>query len=227
MPAQGPRATAFNVPGPVRLKYDVKGEAHSLSYNAQAELLWRHDDTSYEAKLDVSAFLIGSRRQTSVGRITTEGLAPTRFSDKSRSELAAHFERPASGVGGKVIFSANTPDAPLLAGAQDRLSVFLQLGAMLAGEPDKYPPGTTISLQIVGPRDADTWLFTVGEAEKLSLPAGELATFKLTRNPRREFDSKVELWLAPTMGYVPVRIRLIQPNGDQVDQQLRSSESLE
>ncbi|WP_077563546.1 DUF3108 domain-containing protein [Polaromonas sp. C04] len=224
-PAHSLQAAAFKVPASARLHYDVRAQARGLSLDALGELLWRHDDGAYEARLDLTLPLLGTRSQTSVGRITPEGLAPTRFSDKARSELAAHFERATGGVGGKIIFSANTPEAPLLPGAQDRLSVFLQLGAMLAGAPDQYPSGTTISLQIVGPRDADTWLFTVGDMEQLRLPIGELGAIKLTRNPRREFDSKVEMWLAPSMGYLPVRIRLTQANGDRFDQRLRASDS--
>ncbi|MDR3452434.1 MAG: DUF3108 domain-containing protein [Rhodoferax sp.] len=224
-PAHSVHAAAFKVPASTRLHYDVRAEARGLSLDALGELLWRHDAGAYEARLDLTLPLLGTRSQTSAGRITPDGLAPTRFSDKVRSELAAHFERAQGGVGGKIIFSANTLEAPLLAGAQDRLSVFLQLGAMLAGAPDQYPNGTTISLQIVGPRDADTWLFTVGDTEQLRLPIGELGAVKLTRNPLREFDSKVEMWLAPSLGYLPVRIRLTQANGDRFDQRLRASES--
>ncbi len=225
VPAQGLHAAAFKVAAPVRLLYDVHADVRGLALDARAELLWRHDDNTYDARLDLTLPLVGTRTQTSVGHITAAGLAPTRFSDKARSELAAHFERAPDGVGGKIIFSTNTPTAPLLAGAQDRLSVFLQLGAMLAGAPDPYRSGTTINLQIVGPRDADIWQFTVGDMEQLHLPIGDLEAVSLTRNPKREFDSKVEIWLAPSLAYLPVRIRLTQANGDQFDQRLRASES--
>jgi hypothetical protein len=110
---------------------------------------------------------------------------------------------------------------PLLAGAQDRMSVMMQLGGLLAASPGRYPAGTRISVQTVGPRDADVWVFVVGDEEKVSLPAGEYVTRKLTRNPRREFDRKLELWLAPAYGYLPVRIRQTEPNGDFADAQLR------
>ncbi|MES2976700.1 MAG: DUF3108 domain-containing protein [Pseudomonadota bacterium] len=216
----GPRATAFSIPGSVKLLYNVTGEIKKQAWNARGELLWRHDGSSYQARSEVSAFLAGTRTQTSAGRITPEGLAPARFSDKSKTELAAHFERDR----GRIIFSANTPEAPLLTGAQDRLSVFLQLGAMIAGEPSRFPPAATISVQTAGPRDADTWLFTVEGEEKLALVNGEMAALKLMRNPRRDFDMKVELWLAPALGYLPVRTRLTQQNGDFVDQQLRSTD---
>jgi hypothetical protein len=102
----------------------------------------------------------------STGVVGTEGLAPIRFSDKSRSEVAAHFDPDK----GQVSFSANTPAVPWIKGAQDRVSVFIQLGGMLAGNPAVFPVGSTISMYTVGPRDADTWTFLVEAEEKLACP---------------------------------------------------------
>lgn len=209
--------SAYTVPGSVRFKYQV--ETNKFPFSANAELQWQQDGESYDARLEISAF--GQARvQTSRGQIIPQGLAPIRFSDKFRSEVAAHFNREQ----GKVTFSANTPDVPLLAGAQDRLSILVQLAAMIAGDPSHYPPATTITIQTIGPRDADTWLFTVGRAETLTLPGGEQATLKLVRNPRQEFDQKVELWLAPALGYLPARIRITEPNGDFIDQKWLATE---
>ncbi len=211
-------AKRYSVPGSLNLKYEVSSNKFPFSLNA--ELGWQQDGASYDAKLSFGAF--GLRRvQTSRGQITVDGLAPTRFSDKYRSEIAAHFVREK----GQVTFSANTPDAPLLAGAQDRLSVVLQLAAMVAGDPERFVRASTITLQIIGPRDVDIWLFTVEEDETLSLPGGPQATRKLVRNPRREFDQKVELWLAPALGYLPARIRITEANGDYIDQKWLSSEA--
>ena len=221
-PAAPPRdpalaVSSYSVPGSVRLKYRV--ETNKFPYSASADLLWQQDGERYEARLELSVFG-QSRVQTSRGQVTPEGLAPIRFSDKFRSEVAAHFDREK----GKVTFSANTPDAPLLAGAQDRLSVLIQLAAMIAGDPGHYPQATTLTLQTIGPRNADTWLFTVGLQEKLTLPGGELDTLKLQRNPRQEYDQTVELWLAPALSYLPARIRITESNGDFIDQQWLSTE---
>jgi len=207
--------TAFTIPGSQRLRYEVQAQYRGLSVPGQAELLWRHDGSSYEARLEISAPLLPPRIQRSTGRITPEGLAPLRFSDRSRSEEAAHFERDA----GQVVFSTNRPAAPLQPGAQDRLSVLVQLGALLAGDPARFTPGTTLSLQTAGTREAEVWTFAVDADEELALPGGTLRGLKLTRSPRKEFDQKVELWLAPGRDYAPVRLRLTQPNGDWVDLQ--------
>lgn len=216
-PVQTP-VTAMALPESVKLEYKMTGSAKGLSYYADAELNWRRVGSLYDAAMRVSALFLGSRSMGSTGVVGPEGLAPIRFSDKSRTEVAAHFDPDK----GQVSFSANTPAVPWIKGAQDRVSVFMQLGGMLAGNPAAFPAGTTISVYTVGPRDADTWTFLVEAEEQLSLPFGGLATVKLTRQPRREFDQKVEIWYAPSLGYLPVRNKITQSNGDFVDQQLSS-----
>jgi hypothetical protein len=213
-------AMALAIPGPVRLNYAVTGQSRGRTFAVDGQLLWRHDGNQYEARLDYAAPLRLSRSQSSSGRITAEGLAPQRFSDRSRSEQATHFERESN----LLVFSNNAPAQPLQPGLQDRLSVFLQLAAMLAAEPAKFPPGTAISVHTAGSRDASAWLFTVEADEALDLPGGRVATRKLVRQPRGEYDIRIELWLGTGMDYVPVRIRLTQPNGDFVDQQWSSTD---
>ncbi len=208
--------TDIRLPGSVRLEYKVIGLSKNLNYHATAVLDWKTNGDNYEAMMKVSAFLVGSRSMTSVGKVTSSGLAPTRFADKFRAELAAHFEADK----GKIIFSANTPDAPWIEGVQDRVSVFLQLGGMLAAKPQDFPPGTSVTFLTIGPREADTWTFIIEAQENLDLMGAPMAALKLTRKPRKEFDQKVEIWFAPSLGYLPVRSRITQQNGDFIDQQL-------
>lgn len=221
-------AVADTTPPPVRLPpstrltFDATGEVKRFHYSAGAELVWRQEGERYEARQQIKAFLLGSRSQTSVGQITPQGLRPERFGDKARSERAAHFDFDRH----EVIFSANTPRATIGEGAQDRLSVFIQLGAMLAAAPERYPAGTQITLTTVGPRRADRWTFTVDGPETLELPAGSTPALKLQRVPRADqhYEQKAELWLGTQLGYLPVRIRLSQANGDFVDLQLSGHE---
>jgi len=216
----GAQSTSFAVPASAHLHYKVMAHVKGMELTGEGELLWRNDGHDYEAKLEVRSPLVRTRTQTSTGRVTAQGLEPLRFADKNRSEQAAHFQRDK----GVVSFSGNKPDAPLLAGAQDRLSVMLQLGAMIGGAPQKFPPNTEIAVQTADTQEAQGWTFTVEGMEQLRLPGGNVAALKLIRNPRKEFDQKVELWLAPGMDYVPVRLRLTQPNGDSVDQQWSSTD---
>ena len=208
------------LPVSTRLAFDVVGQIKKFNYNASAELLWQHDGQHYQARQELKVLFLGGRTQTSTGDITPRGLQPQRFGDRSRSEKAAHFDYER----GRVTFSANNPEAPLVAGTQDRLSIFVQLGALLAGAPERYPKGTRISLATVGASSADIWSFTVGAEETLHLPVGEVRALKLQRLPRRDhdYDQKAELWLAPSLGYLPARIQITQSNGDFADLRLRA-----
>lgn len=208
--------TAMALPASARLKYAMTSNARGMNWHANAELAWQNSGSSYNLHMNVSTLFLGSRSMSSSGQVDAEGLAPERFTDKTRSEVAAHFE-PDKGL---ISFSANTPSVPWRKGAQDRTSVLFQLAGMLAGNPASFPVGSSISLYTVGPRDADTWTFLVEAEERISLPFGEMATLKLTRQPRREYDTKVEVWYTPSLGYLPVRNKITQSNGDFVDQQL-------
>jgi hypothetical protein len=221
-PAESLEIRNVVIAAPMRLKYDVRGEIKGFPYFANGELLWTHDGVNYAAKLEISHFILGSRSQTSKGTLTPVGLEPIRFGDKVRSEVAAHFER----AKGKVSFSSNAPDVPLQAGAQDQLSLFMQMGAMIAGEPGRFVPGTLVPFQAIGPRSSEWWVFKIGETEWLKLPAGDFRAIKITRDANGEFDPRGEVWLAPELGYLPVRIRLIQANGDFVEQSLHSLQKL-
>jgi hypothetical protein len=216
-PTQSP--SALSIPNSVRLSYKMTGLSRGLNYHANGELNWLREANRYESSMVVSAFLLGSRSMTSVGEVTADGLAPKRFGDKARNELAAHFDAEK----GKITFSANRPELPWQRGAQDRLSVFFQLAGLLGGQADGVPTGTRIAIYTVGPRDAETWTFIVENMENLSLPMGEIKALRVTREPKREFDQKIETWFAPSMSYWPVRIKITQSNGDFVDQQLSGS----
>ena len=213
-------ARNYAVPGSVRIKFNATGQRGRLEYEALGELLWLHDGKDYEARLGLAAGF-SSATMVSTGHITADGLAPNRFSNKISSERAAHFDRDKA----RVTFSANKPDATLLPGAQDQLSVFMQLASMIAGEPAKYLPGTNIQVQTVDAESADLWVFVVEANETLSLPGGQQLTRKLVRAPRKEFDQKMEIWLAPGLSWLPARIRITQPNGNFIDQQWRSTSS--
>ena len=203
----------YRFPGSTRLKYDVSGLVKGFRYYVSGELLWLQDGKTYDARLEISHFLLGSRVQTSKGALTPQGLEPLRFGDKVRSEVAAHFQR----AKGLVTFSANTPEAPLMPLAQDQVSIFVQLAAMWGANAGRFTPGLQLPFQAVGPRTSENWTFMVGAPERLKIDGREMSAIKLLRERSGDYDTRVELWLAPALDYLPARIRLTQSNGDEVD----------
>lgn len=209
---------ALRIPGSVTLDFEATGQKGAAPQRGFfGELVWLQDGSRYDGQLTLKATFFTLLNWHSTGRIGPSGLEPERYFESRKAEVASHFVREQ----GQIVFSNNAPSVPLLAGAQDRMSVMMQLGGLLAASPDRYPAGTRISIQTVGVRDGDVWVFVVGDEEKLTLPAGEYTARKLTRTPRRDFDRKLELWLAPQYGYLPVRIKQTEANGDFADAQLR------
>ena len=207
------------VPPNADLQFEAKGSAKGFQYSAKAQLLFKTDGLTYQARQDVSAFLVGNRVQTSSGRVTPHGLVPQRFGDKARSERAAHVDVDK----GRITYSGNDAEQGASTGVQDRLSIFLQLASMVAAGPERYPPGTQIAINVTSARAAEVWTFVVDGPETLDLPVGSKATIRLTRQPRKRFDQTANLWLAPDMQYLPVRIRITQANGDFADLQLQAA----
>ena len=217
-PKQTPQPTRYAVPAPAILKYDIKGEIKGFSYFANGQLSWQHNGSNYDAQLEINHFLLGSRTQTSSGQIGARGLEPLRFADKARTEVVAQLDHSQK----QVTFTADGTRTQLEDDAQDHLSIFLQLSALLAGNPERYKAGDRLAFQAVGSKSSEHWTFVVGSIESLKLPGGAVQALKLTRHPATEGAPKVEVWLATTMQFLPVRIRLMQGDGDFVEQQWRS-----
>ncbi len=204
------------------LSYRLHGEEKGLSYHASGELSWQHNDQAYALSLSVKAFLVGSRHWRSVGDITAAGLAPRRFSDSWRSERAAHFDRDKQ----RIVFSSNAPEARLQPGAQDQISLYVQLASAMAGSPERFAPGTQLQIQTATLRDALPWTLTQEPGETLSVDDQALNTVKWVCQPRSRYDAKVEFWVAEKYHWLPVRIRITQASGNFIDLNLRNHQPL-
>ena len=208
----------FVWPAPVLLNYELSGSSKGVKYTANASISWKHQDNSYQLRHEIQAFLFGNRSQTSAGQMGVTGLLPTRFGDQFRQEQAAHFDR----TKGMLIYSANTPSQAIEEGAQDRVSMLVQLAAAVAGTPDLRNVGQQMNFQVVSAKQAEVWTFAVLGTEKIKLPVGEIDSLKLHRVPRNEYEQKIDLWLSPSHGYLPARLRITQANGDVIEETLKT-----
>jgi hypothetical protein len=214
-------ALAWKAPAAARMQFTVQGKFKNLPYQTKAQLDWLPQGQRYEASQEVQIPVLGSRRQASVGAINANGLRPEIFLDRSRKENSATFDAQA----GQIRFSRGSEPAPLVPGTQDRMSVFFQLAGMLAAAPKAYPPGTRITVQAASTSRVAPWTFTVRGTENLALPAGRMAAIKLEHNSESNDAEGVQsaLWIAPSLGYLPVRIRMVEDGGrDELDLKLTS-----
>jgi hypothetical protein len=186
----------------------------------EGELRWQRNGSTYELRLEGRVPLLGTLlTQVSRGGFDSAGLAPERHTDKRRrrGEQAANFQRDA----GLITFSGSSAQYPLVPGAQDRVSWMVQLAAIAQAWRGSLASGEHIVLLVASARgDADVWSFRVQGTETVSLPVGPVPTLKLLREPRRPYDTKVEVWLDPARHHLPVRARLTDTNGDPFELQL-------
>ena len=210
------------LPPSAALSYRLNGQEKGLNYQASGELRWQHNDSAYAMSLSVKAFLVGSRYWRSQGQITSAGLAPIKFSDSWRSERATHFDRTQN----RIVFSSNAPTAPLQAGAQDQISLYVQLAAAMAGSGAHLKQGTRLQIQTATVRDALPWLLTLDQIETLTIEGQAVQATKWVCQPRNRFDAKVEFWVTAEHHWLPVRIRITQISGSFIDLNLKGRETL-
>lgn len=218
-------APAWRAPGAARLQFTVQGKYKNMPYQTKAQIDWQPQGQRYEAAQEVKIPIVGSRRQSSVGSIGPSGLLPEMFMDRGRKENSTTFDAQA----GQILFSKGNTPATWVSGTQDRMSVFFQVAGMIAAAPQRYPQGTTITIQAASSSRVAPWTFTVRGTENLQLPAGRMSALKLEHSSDSSTEDHVQsdLWLAPGLQYLPVRIRMQEDGGrDELDLKLQSHSKL-
>ena len=230
-PSNALTAKPGDFPPNIQINYKLTGQERGLTYHASGSLKWQTQATpdapsatparkAYEAELRVRAFLVGSRVWRSVGVLTENGLSPVRYSDSWRGERAAHFDATQN----KISFSGNTPGVALQPGAQDQVSLFIQMAATVAAKNFKL--GSELNVQTATARDAVNWVLTFKSEELIEVDGKQLATQRWVCLPRGKFDSQIEMWLSQSHGGLPVRIKITQVTGNFIDMEMRDSETL-
>jgi hypothetical protein len=220
--APPPGVQAFEWPASTRLSYGVVGQYRG-EIRGTAQVQWVRQGLRYQVHLDV---LIGpslaplmTRRMTSDGVLTEDGLRPLRYDEETKVALAdprrvqIRFDDDATVLAhGKRVAKAGET-------VQDAASQFVQLTYLFTLFPERLRAGQTVDFLLALPRAVDRWVFDVLGEETLHTPAGVIDTVHL--RPRRVAkpgtDRTAEVWIAPSLQYLPVRIRIRQDDETYVD----------
>ena len=215
-PAPAPQSTVapFDWPESTRMSYkltgNVRGEVHG---DAQVE--WIRVGSRYQVHLDLTVGLsfapLMTRRMSSDGDITPEGLSPRRYDQDTkvgfgaRQRVAVQFEPDA-------VVLANGQRRERWPGLQDTASQFIQLTYLFITRPELLRTGGNIEVPLALPRNISRWVYDVLDEEVVYTPIGPITAFHL--KPRRAVlkggDLSAETWFAPQWRYLPVRIRIEQ-----------------
>lgn len=156
----------------------------------------------------------------SQGRLTASGLRPERFAmSRTRRgetvEARAHLDWDAGRLTYGRLAHSQTVDLP--AASQDIVSFVLQLAL-------NPPPQGRIHLPITNGARFETYELEVLAEERIETPLGLLVTLPL-KQVRKHGAESIEVWLAVEHGYLPVKVRFLDregnPSGEQVVDAIR------
>ncbi len=207
-------AQPFAWPDSTRMSYRLTGNYRG-PVDGSAQVEWVHAGERYQLHLDVaigpSAAPLMSRKMSSQGRLTAQGLAPERYDEETdrlfgqRRHVGLRFEA------GSVLL-ANGERSTGWDAVQDAVSQFVQLTFLMTTQPALMQPGSRIAMPVALPRRVAPWVYEVLDAEVLATPFGPLRTMHLRPRlaDRRGGELSAQVWIAPELQYLPVRIRIEQ-----------------
>jgi len=206
---QMPGRYRVQTPPSVRLRYAVSRTrpGRAPSREGEAQLVWEAGGGRYQLRLEGVLGLLESE-----GGGDDTGIAPIRASEHQDdgSDRITRFDRAA----GRIDADGARSD-PLYLGSQDRASLLMQLTGMGLAAPEQMQG--VIEMMLAGPDGAHTARFEVLGREPLATGAGSLHTLRLAElsEPGRR---RLEIWLAPERGWLPVQLRVTEPDGSVANQ---------
>ena len=144
-------------------------------------------------------------------------LRPLRYEEATRVFLSTRTRRMRFEPGHVVL--ANGARVATLSGVQDTASQFVQLTWLLATQPGRLREGATVDVPLALPHRVAPWIYDVVGQERLDTPFGTLPAWYLRPRPGMQGsrDLAVEIWIAPTLQHLPVRLRIRQDAETYID----------
>ncbi|ALB12338.1 hypothetical protein ACT79_16020 [Burkholderia pseudomallei] len=212
-PGEAAQGMKFALPPSADLQYDT---FYNGMQNMPGTIHWRTDGGGYSLYVSMPVPFVGPYTYESRGRVDAFGVAPARYVETRgrRPPDFAIFNRQTK----QIVFTGTPNSLALPDGAQDRFSMLMQLAGLVGGDPDAYRPGVTREFFVVDRDSGETWPITTIGDETISTGMGSLDARHFMRLPRRAGDTRrIDIWLAPSLGWLPVRMVQTEPNGAQIE----------
>jgi hypothetical protein len=225
-------------PAAFRLKYDVHASRGMLAMTGRNELRFERDGDRYTLVSETSAPPLYAARQTSRGTVSAQGLVPHEYAEirTRRAEMKVTFDWD----GREVALGGSGTRAPTVPQLQDRLTLLLEVSRLMRdGQP------RDVRVMVAGVRRIEPYVFATGAREAIDVPAGRFEALRIERTAgagaggatpagkpdakgdgegSHEREDRLELWLAPALCGLPVRIRYRDEHGLVVENTLKSAE---
>ncbi|MGB9149810.1 MAG: DUF3108 domain-containing protein [Burkholderiales bacterium] len=190
----------FNV-GETRESFKRNGNNYKLESVSEAHGIW-------------SAFFKEKISFYSSGTVADAGLRPTRFEQRRskhpNKNRVALFDWSANTI--EMQFDGKSEKTELKPGSQDALSIIYQF--MFA----PLKEGTSKVFMTNG-KQLEAYEFRKVEETSIETPAGTFNTIHVAR-VSQPGETRTDVWLAKDKKYIPVRVVVVEPEGDKTERLL-------
>lgn len=211
-----PAGITVALPPSAEIRYDVQALRGGQTVYGNGKISWRNQGDGYVIDGDAGVLFFSVLTFRSEGSLDQDGIRPRKYSEKRfrKAETNTHFQRAAQIIS----FSASTEQYPLRGGEQDRASIIWQLAAIGRGDPLQFQTSNALQVFVAGVRDGELWSIAILGTESIEVDGSTLLAWHLQRLPHAgSYDTRVDIWLAPSREWYPVKLRQTERNGDYLD----------
>ncbi len=197
-----------------RLSYALSGNYRG-PISGDARVQWTRDGSHYQVLVELNLSGVTLFSMTSQGLVTPQGLEPSAYEEKRVGTKALQVAMDAQQVrlydGNRVTRQPET---------QDTASQFVELGHRFSTGLAVPEPGKTVQIWLARPSALAEWTYDVVALETLHSPRlGTLEAYHLKPRPLANPSGPItaEMWFAPSLQYLPVRIKITMNTETWVD----------
>lgn len=194
----------------------IRTETNNKEYRGSASLQWQRQAERYQLDIEAGIRVIFARinlyQLHSRGRLGALGITPEICEENRlrRAPTATHFLYDEQ----QISFSASDKKIALEAGAQDKASVILQLAAIGNADESQFYPNRQITIQVAEEKEANLFSFIVLGKEGIDTGLGYQTAWHVVRPPKPgTYNSRLDIWFAPELGWYPIQITSTESNG--------------
>lgn len=214
----------FIWPMATRVSYIMEG-FYRGPVHGQSSVEWIRKEQRYQVHIDASvgpSFApLGSWRLSSEGEIRPEGLHPRRYENVNRLLIRSARSKVIE-LGDELVKLPDGQQQPRTLGLQDPASFMIQVAYQFILDPAKARPGSSFEMTVLTLRKPERLVFDVIEEVPLETPMGRIPTLHV--RPRKAIVDDgalpADVWFAPGLQYLPVRIAMKMKNDIWLDMKL-------
>ena len=221
-PSPVPAKYVVRAPESVRIEMAlVRTKPDASENHGVGSIIWTVKEGRYSMSIDAGLDLLITSfnlyKMTSEGRLDKFGITPETSTEarRTRASTATHFNHDDKTIS----FSSSSKIVAMDDGAQDKASFLMQLASIGYADEKQFFAGKEIELQVAEEKDAALFHFLVIGKEEIETKLGKMPTWHILRAPKPgSYNSQLDIWLAPQLGWYPVQIRNTERNGTITEQ---------